>query len=203
MDITRVRYNQKDAILIRGVSDPGLIKSIEAIAPIQVIDAGLIAFASRGSAFQSLLSLLAQYDLNVQSTQKRARKEKALNEWRSFIDSRAENQAFADTIKEGILKKRSFERPPDESFLMNHQRAGVLLAERFNYYAFFYDTGTGKTILSLQIIQNKIRENGAVFLVLCPKSIIQTAWMDDCQNHFPKLRLLPLAGGYDPEDYQN
>ena len=197
-----MRYNQKEAILVKGVSDPGLIKAIGEIALVQVIDAGLIVFAGRGSAFQRLLSLLSQYDLNIKNAQRKVRKEKALNNWRSFIDSRKENQAFADIIKEGILKKQPFERPPEESFLMNHQRAGVLLAERFNHYAFFYDTGTGKTILALQIIYNKIRENGAVFLVICPKSIIQTAWMDDCQNHFPRLKLLPLTGGYSPEDYQ-
>lgn len=80
--------------------------------------------------------------------------------------------------------------------LYRHQRAGYMLAEKYDRFAFFYDTGTGKTVMALNIIENKHRTAGARFLIIAPKSIIKTAWLDDAANFFPGMRILPLYKGF-------
>lgn len=81
--------------------------------------------------------------------------------------------------------------------LFKHQHAGCLLAEKYDKFAFFYDTGTGKTVMALNIIESKYRSSGAHFLIIAPKSIIKTAWIDDASNFYPSMRILPLYKGFD------
>lgn len=81
--------------------------------------------------------------------------------------------------------------------LFKHQLAGCLLAEKYDKFAFFYDTGTGKTVMALNIIESKYRATGARFLIIAPKSIIKTAWIDDAANFYPSMRILPLYKGFD------
>ena len=76
--------------------------------------------------------------------------------------------------------------------LYRHQRAGTLLAEMYNKFAFFYDTGTGKTVMTLDIISRKQKKENARFLIIAPRAIIKTAWMDDAVNFYPNLHILPL-----------
>lgn len=83
-------------------------------------------------------------------------------------------------------------------FLMKHQRIAREIAEYFPRFAYFMDTGTGKTLTSLQIIQDK----GCKFLVICPKSIIKTAWVGDQRQFFPDMKLLPLSRNMSKADYQ-
>jgi len=95
------------------------------------------------------------------------------------------------------LKSRKAE-PPEHPFLMWHQRVCVEIARRFPRYAWFMDTGTGKTLAALQVIA----ENTQIkWLVVCPRNIIKTAWMADQQKFFPKLKLLPLSTNIKKEDY--
>ncbi len=86
--------------------------------------------------------------------------------------------------------------------LYRHQRAGTILAHKYNKFAFFYDTGTGKTVMALDIIKTKEKEEGARFLIIAPKSIIKTAWMDDAANYYPELRILPLYKGFTQKKQQ-
>jgi len=81
--------------------------------------------------------------------------------------------------------------------LYRHQRAGTLLANMYDKFAFFYDTGTGKTVMALDIISSKEKKDNARFLIIAPKSIIKTAWLDDAANYYPRLRILPLYKGFD------
>ena len=106
-------------------------------------------------------------------------------------------------IKERIKKRDRFIEysTNEEDSLYNHQKAGCLLARRYNKFAFFYDTGTGKTIMSLAVIQEKHRENGSKFMIVSPLAIIRTAWMEDSQKCFPDMRILPLSKNYTKEDY--
>lgn len=80
--------------------------------------------------------------------------------------------------------------------LYRHQKAGTILADMYDKFAFFYDTGTGKTVMTLDIIANKQEKEGARFLIIAPKSIIKTAWLDDAANFYPGLRILPLYNGF-------
>lgn len=84
--------------------------------------------------------------------------------------------------------------------LMPHQKAGVELAQKYDRFAFFYDTGTGKTVMALEIMMQKQKEKKARFLVVAPKPLIKSAWLDD-SKYFPKMKLLPLSTNMTTEDY--
>src|SRR5262249_45579518 len=45
-------------------------------------------------------------------------------------------------------------RPPIWSKLHKHQKIGFLVAVRFQRVALFYDTGTGKTLMSLALVRH-------------------------------------------------
>ena len=120
------------------------------------------------------------------------------------------NANDADTVdrkyNENILNRIKNNEKFDEvqvnnSELKPHQRAGVKLASRYNRFAFFYDTGTGKTFMTLSIIRQKQEQAGGRFLVLAPKSIIKTAWMEDACRFFPDMKLLPLSSNMTYQDY--
>ncbi len=83
-------------------------------------------------------------------------------------------------------------------FLMGHQRKCRKIAEYFPKFAYFCDTGTGKTLISLQIISDKADK--AKFLVVAPKSTIKDAWLPDQRKFFPKLRLLPISRNVSKDD---
>ena len=99
-----------------------------------------------------------------------------------------------DEYNEAIVVKK------DELKLMSHQKAGVEIALKFNKFAFFYDTGTGKTIMSLEIMSRKYQMNNNRFLVVAPKPLIKTAWMDDSEK-FISMRLLPLSNDVKLSEY--
>ena len=70
------------------------------------------------------------------------------------------------------------------------------MASRYDKFAFFYDTGTGKTVMTLSIIKQKQEDCDAHFLILAPKAIIKTAWLEDSRDFFPDLRILPLSNNF-------
>jgi hypothetical protein len=62
------------------------------------------------------------------------------------------NEDFNSVLKDRIKKNDRFdEYETDTDGLLSHQKAGSILADRYNRFAFFYDTGTGKTIMALEI----------------------------------------------------
>lgn len=73
--------------------------------------------------------------------------------------------------------------PTSFNYLMDHQKAGLILAQLHNRWGFFYDTGTGKTLLALSIYQMLQVKT----LVICPLSIINSAWMEDISKWTPGL----------------
>lgn len=110
---------------------------------------------------------------------------------------------FNDSIKTRIKTNDSFDDvETEDQFLFNHQRAGLLLAERYNKFAFFYDTGTGKTIMALSVIKQKFEEENAHFLIVAPKAIIRTAWLEDAEHFFPGMRILPLSNNFGLSDWE-
>lgn len=77
--------------------------------------------------------------------------------------------------------------------LMPHQQLGKELAEVNDKYAFFYDTRTGKTPMSLAIIDEDIKKNPQhKWLVLCPLILIENAWLEDAVKMFPHLSVVNL-----------
>lgn len=75
--------------------------------------------------------------------------------------------------------------------LMRHQQLGREIAQYQDRFAFFYDTRTGKTPLSLAIINDDIAANPHhKWLVLCPLILIDNAWMEDAAKFVPHLRFV-------------
>ena len=72
-----------------------------------------------------------------------------------------------------------------------HQELGRELSEYRNRYAFFYDTRTGKTPMSLTIINDDLQANpGHRWLIVCPLILIENAWMEDATKFFPELTVI-------------
>ena len=86
--------------------------------------------------------------------------------------------------------------------LMPHQKAACEIAKNFEKFAFFYDTGTGKTVLSLEIMASKYKKEQAKFLVISPKPIIKAAWIADQDEFYPNMKLLPLSKNITLIDYK-
>lgn len=121
-------------------------------------------------------------------------REKKRLEYQKILDDKAPDYAVADEVLRCILNKEPIQGFADSCpLLMSHQKGGTVIAERFNRFAFFYDTGTGKTLMALDIIRRKADKANAHFLILCPKTIINTAWVEDGKTFYPKLRILPLS----------
>lgn len=81
----------------------------------------------------------------------------------------------------------------DPGFLMKHQQLGRELSLVNDRYAFFYDTRTGKTPMSLQIIYDDIQAHpGHKWLVLCPLILIENAWLEDAAQFFPDMSVVNL-----------
>ena len=84
---------------------------------------------------------------------------------------------------------------PRESFkvnehltLMRHQQLGREIARYQDRYAFFYDTRTGKTPLSLSIMYDDIVANPThKWLVVCPLILIENAWIPDAAEFVPEI----------------
>lgn len=94
-----------------------------------------------------------------------------------------------------IVTKTLIELGPttEHEWLWRHQRLGCELAEVNDRFAFFYDTRTGKTPMSLQLISNDLQNNpDHKWLVLCPLILIENAWLEDAASMFPKLSVVSL-----------
>ena len=75
--------------------------------------------------------------------------------------------------------------------LMPHQQLARELAAIKDHYAFFYDTRTGKTPLSLTIMNDDIEKNpNNKWLVVCPLILIENAWMTDAAKFFPDMKIV-------------
>ncbi len=138
------------------------------------------------------------------------RRKKTRGDYKRFYlpsDSNVYNTSskkFNDEIKKRIVSSDKFTEVKNNlPFLQGHQKAGCLLAEKYDKFAFFYDTGTGKTIMSLAIISEKQRKNNSSFLILAPLAIIENAWLEDAYNYFPKLKILPLSSNFNKADYRD
>ncbi len=118
----------------------------------------------------------------------------------AFSTTGTEVQGIIDRIKKGDTFNDYQTEDVVDISLMPHQKAGVELAQKYDRFAFFYDTGTGKTVMALQIMMEKQKNKKGRFLVVAPKALIKSAWMDD-SKYFPKMKLLPLSTNMTTEDY--
>lgn len=72
-----------------------------------------------------------------------------------------------------------------------HQQLGRELAFYHNRFAFYYDTRTGKTPISLAIINDSLKADPlAKWLVICPLILIENAWLEDIEKFFPRMQIV-------------
>lgn len=92
-----------------------------------------------------------------------------------------------------ILLEQGARRYNNEHWLYKHQQLGRELAQVNSRFGFFYDTRTGKTPMSLQIIADDIAMYPThKWLVLCPLILIENAWLPDAATFFQHLQILNL-----------
>ena len=90
-----------------------------------------------------------------------------------------------DLIKNG---PRESSKVNEHLTLMRHQQLGREIAKYQDRYAFFYDTRTGKTPLSLAIMYDDIVANPThKWLVVCPLILIENAWIPDAAEFVPEI----------------
>ena len=87
-------------------------------------------------------------------------------------------------VKEKIIKQYDI-----SSFLYGYQKEVVNKALNEDGYGLFLDTGCGKSVCGLEIAKHIGKT-----LVLCPLSVIETAWIDDCHKFYPDLKIINCHG---------
>lgn len=116
----------------------------------------------------------------------------------------AKEGSFIEQIRQQIIKKSSFSEYNEYNIrkgrLLPQQVAGAMLASKYNKFAFFYDTGTGKTILSLEIIAQKEKLDSSRFLIIAPKPLIKNGWLEDGAEYYPQLKIMPLSANITSRD---
>lgn len=73
--------------------------------------------------------------------------------------------------------------------LYKYQKDIVNKALNAGSFGIFADTGTGKTIIGLEIAKHYNKT-----LVLCPLSVIETAWIDDCRRFYSDTDIVNVWG---------
>ena len=74
------------------------------------------------------------------------------------------------------------------AYLMRHQREGVFIGLRDKRHLYANDTGTGKTVIGIELHRAINKKT----LVVCPLSIIEPAWMTDLSRFYPETRAVNL-----------
>lgn len=95
-----------------------------------------------------------------------------------------------------LLKELGPDRTSDleHTWLWPHQCLGIELAQVNSRYNFFYDTRTGKTLMALRIMYERLTSNKARrCLVICPSHIIPS-WLKDASDWFPRLKIVAYYG---------
>ena len=82
--------------------------------------------------------------------------------------------------------------------LYAHQERAVRICRKIPKFGFWFDCGTGKTISMLAACEAVPMRT----IVVCPKSIMGSAWLRDAQ-HFPNLRTKILAASSKPQRKAN
>ncbi len=96
------------------------------------------------------------------------------------------------------LERLKIKRAPNAPLWKNlrkHQKVGLLIGAKLNRFAFFYDTGTGKSLLSIAIVRylSQIGLNKR-FIVLVPNKINCYEWVNEVEKHSPSSRVVVLDG---------
>lgn len=87
------------------------------------------------------------------------------------------------------VQEKQTQKYETSSFLRKYQHDIVNKALNHGCYGIFADTGTGKTVMGLEIANHFNKT-----LILCPLSVIETAWIDDCHRFYPDKKIINCWG---------
>jgi len=105
---------------------------------------------------------------------------------------------FNNNMAQKVKDANATDLPQVYDELYSHQNQTLAFGSQRESYADLSDCGTGKTISTLSIINDKLKENEKFLtLVVCPKSIIMSGWVEDCNKMFPKIKIIPAVGSFD------
>lgn len=118
-------------------------------------------------------------------------------EGRKFKDGKwlLPDSAAQKLMQYGLLESGSIQEKKSEieyelsDYLYNYQKKICNVALNSGSFGVFSDTGTGKTAMGLEIA---IHYNKSI--ILCPLSVIETAWIDDCKRFYPDKRIINVWG---------
>lgn len=94
-------------------------------------------------------------------------------------------QKYGLVTGDANIKKAKKTKYNLSSFLRDYQKDIINEALNAGCYGIFADTGTGKTLIGLEIASHFNKT-----LILCPLSVIETAWVDDCNKFYPKKKIV-------------
>lgn len=109
-------------------------------------------------------------------------------------------EAFREVYDKEMLRRVVTEDlllngPTEETSLWKWQQLGVEIARVNDRWGFFYDTRTGKTAMSLNIIKEDIAKNPSHrWIVVSSAYLIETAWMPDLEKFTPELTYTNFYG---------
>jgi len=78
-----------------------------------------------------------------------------------------------------------------EMKLFSHQQNGLSIGKQGSH-AFFWQCGTGKTLLGLELVKYWKAQGVGPALIVCPLSIIDVAWIEDAAKFTPELSIISL-----------
>lgn len=110
--------------------------------------------------------------------------------WQFPDSSLAKLQSLGLVASDVQIEKRNFVEYSMSNFLRKYQKEIVNNALNHGSYGIFADTGTGKTLMGIEIAKHYSKS-----LVLCPLSVIETAWIDDCHKFYPHMKIVNVHGG--------
>jgi len=87
--------------------------------------------------------------------------------------------------------------------LFNHQAKVFNLSKDRNIYAFFLETGTGKTILALESAKYLYQQGKIKALIItAPKTVLKPVWIDTLFKYYTDMnfRIIQWIGGMNQED---
>jgi SNF2 family DNA or RNA helicase len=108
---------------------------------------------------------------------------KVKKDW-SFDDNLMNRQCIERLFPGSFPQEPSKEKElavPD--FLMDHQKRVLAICAKRDRFGIFHDTGTGKTLETLEII----RHHNVKTLIVCPLSLIEGAWMQETRDRYPGM----------------
>lgn len=111
----------------------------------------------------------------------------------AFLDRERDDHSRFMRLSDAALDIRMREdlevKPPTWYQLTRKQRAMVLLGAMHKRFAFFADTGTGKTYAAISIMQYLMKTDEArTWLVLVPNLSNKYEWKEQFEKHAPRMR---------------